>query len=159
VSRSPGGDSRIFLNNCIGCHSGMDPMAQAFAYYNYDETQGRLVYTPGTVVGKYAINTDNFKPGFVTPDDSWENRWRAGPNQLLGWSSQLPGSGQGAKSLGQELASSEAFADCQVQKVYKAVCFRQPLDSEVTSIKASFKASNYRLRQVFAESAALCKGT
>ncbi|HVY65677.1 MAG TPA: hypothetical protein VHH11_12720, partial [Gammaproteobacteria bacterium] len=33
VSRSPGGDSRLFLNNCIGCHSGMDPMAQAFAYY------------------------------------------------------------------------------------------------------------------------------
>jgi hypothetical protein len=27
VSRSPGGDSRVFMNNCIGCHSGMDPMA------------------------------------------------------------------------------------------------------------------------------------
>jgi len=36
VSRSPGGDSRIFLNNCIGCHAAMDPMAQAFAYYNFD---------------------------------------------------------------------------------------------------------------------------
>ena len=35
VSRSPGGDARVFLNNCIGCHSGMDPMAQAFAYYNF----------------------------------------------------------------------------------------------------------------------------
>src|SRR4029077_7251591 len=34
VARSPGGDSRVFLNNCLGCHSGMDPMAQAFAYYN-----------------------------------------------------------------------------------------------------------------------------
>ena len=33
-SRSPGGDSRIFLNNCVGCHSGMDPLAQAFAYYD-----------------------------------------------------------------------------------------------------------------------------
>jgi hypothetical protein len=33
VSRSPGGDSRLFLNNCIGCHTGMDPMAQAFAYF------------------------------------------------------------------------------------------------------------------------------
>ena len=45
VSRSPGGDSRLFLNNCIGCHTGMDPMAQAFAYYNFDETTGRLEYT------------------------------------------------------------------------------------------------------------------
>jgi hypothetical protein len=35
VSRSPGGDSRVFLNNCVGCHSGMDPLAQAFAYYDY----------------------------------------------------------------------------------------------------------------------------
>ena len=25
----------------------MDPMAQAFAYYDFDETVGRLVYTPG----------------------------------------------------------------------------------------------------------------
>ena len=24
VSRSPGGDSRIYLNNCVGCHAGMD---------------------------------------------------------------------------------------------------------------------------------------
>lgn len=24
VSRSPGGDSRIFLNNCVGCHAGME---------------------------------------------------------------------------------------------------------------------------------------
>ena len=39
VTRSPGGDSSVFLNNCIGCHSGMDPMAQAFAYYDFDETQ------------------------------------------------------------------------------------------------------------------------
>ena len=44
VSRSPGGDARLFLNNCVGCHSGMDPMAQAFAYYTFDEAQGRLVY-------------------------------------------------------------------------------------------------------------------
>src|SRR6185295_15211124 len=38
VPRSPGGDSRLFMNGCVGCHSGMDPMAQAFAYYdfNYD---------------------------------------------------------------------------------------------------------------------------
>ena len=161
MSRSPGGDSRIFLNNCIGCHSGMDPMAQAFAYYNYDgmdATAGKLVYTPGAVQGKYAINVDNFKPGFVTPDDAWENRWRHGQNSLLGWSGSLPGSGNGAKSLGQELASSDAFAECQVQKVYKAVCFRMPQKSEIDSITASFRASGYRLRQVFADSAVACMG-
>jgi hypothetical protein len=162
VSRSPGGDSRIFLNNCIGCHSGMDPMAQAFAYYDFDETQNRLVYTPGTVNAKYFINSDNFKPGFITPDDSWENRWRAGPNQILGWNPQLPGSGQGAKSLGQELASSQAFAQCQVEKVFKSVCFRAPGNdadrSKVSEIRDDFIAGGYHLRQVFAETAVYCMG-
>jgi hypothetical protein len=53
VSRSPGGDSRLYLNNCVACHAGMDPLAQAYAYYDYDETGGRLVYTPGQVRPKY----------------------------------------------------------------------------------------------------------
>ncbi|MFO1078920.1 MAG: hypothetical protein U1E73_14450, partial [Planctomycetota bacterium] len=96
VSRSPGGDSRVFLNNCIGCHSGMDPMAQAFAYYDWDETAGRIVYTPGQVQTKYLKNSDNFKTGYVTPDDHWDNYWRKGNNQLLGWDPGLSGSGTGA---------------------------------------------------------------
>ncbi len=36
VSRSPGGDSRVFLNSCMGCHNGMDPMAKAYAYYDFE---------------------------------------------------------------------------------------------------------------------------
>src|SRR5580704_5008348 len=79
VSRSPGGDSRVFLNSCIGCHSGMDPMAQAFAYYNFVGTAvgdgtntGALQYTQGVTQAKYHINTGNFPQGFVTPDDSWK---------------------------------------------------------------------------------------
>src|SRR2546426_2166920 len=104
VARSPGGDSRVFLNNCVGCHSGMDPMAQAFAYYNFDATAGQLVYTANQVQPKYLINSQNFKYGFVTSDNSWANRWRNGPNSALGWDATLAGSGVGAKSLGQELA-------------------------------------------------------
>ena len=160
VTRSPGGDSRLFLNNCVGCHSGMDPMAQAFAYYNFDETSGRLVYTPGQVQPKYLINSDNFKTGYVTPDDRWNNYWRAGQNTLLGWAPG-GGSGNGAKSLGQELANSEAFAQCQVEKVFRNVCFRSPSDapdrSEVNRIVGVFK-SGYNLKQVFAETAVYCRG-
>jgi len=161
VARSPGGDSRIFLNNCIGCHNGMDPMTQAFAYYNYDETAGKLVYTPGTVQPKYFNNADNFKQGFITPNDNWENRWRHGQNAIYGWSSSLPGSGAGAKSWGEEIANSNQFAQCQVEKVWKAVCFRAPslnaVDRDaVGEIAASFKASGYKLKNVFAEVAARC---
>ena len=168
VARSPGGDSRVFLNNCAGCHSGMDPMAQAFAYYNFNGTPvgdgtntGTMVYTPGQVQPKYLINQNNFVYGFVTPDDSWSNRWRAGVNAALGWDPTLPGSGNGAKSLGHELESSDAFAQCQVVKVFTAVCFRAPNSSTdratVQTIKASFKSGG-NLKQVFQQAAAACPG-
>jgi hypothetical protein len=139
----------------------MDPMAQAFAFYTFDETTNRIVYTPGQVQKKYAINTDNFKPGYVTPDDHWDNRWRQGPNQSLGFSSQTPGSGVGAKTLGQELANSDAFAQCQVEKAFKAVCFRAPGNSadrqQIATITAAFK-TNYSMKEVFAETAVYCMG-
>jgi hypothetical protein len=161
VSRSPGGDSRLFLNNCIGCHNGMDPLAQAFAYYNYDETTGSIQYTAGAVQPKYLINADNFKTGYVTPNDHWDNRWRKGPNELLGWGAG-PGTGDGAKSMGQELGDSDAFANCQVEKVFKRVCLRAPSDgadrTKVSVIVTNFKSGGYKLKQVFAEAAVYCMG-
>jgi hypothetical protein len=162
VSRSPGGDSRIFLNGCIGCHSGMDPLAQAFAYYNWDATAGKLVYTAGQVQPKYLQNSDNFKPGYVTKDDGWSNYWRKGANKLLGWNSQMAGSGSGAKSMGQELAGSDQFAHCQVEKVFKAVCLRPPVNQPdrdtVDQITAAFKTNGYKLKDVFASAAVYCMG-
>ena len=162
VSRSPGGDSRIYMNACIGCHSGMDPLTQAFAYYDYDEANGRLAYTPGVVQPKNLINADNFKPGFIVPDDSWVNYWREGKNSLLGWDSGLPGSGSGAKSMAKELAYSEQFARCQVEKVFQAVCLHPPGNTadrtKVNNMISSFKSVGYKLKQVFAESADYCKG-
>jgi hypothetical protein len=179
VSRSPGGDSRVFLNNCIGCHSGMDPMAQAFAYYDFvydrdldpEGVAGQLHYNgPGEldpvtgtrVTRKYFNNATTFPHGFQTPDDAWENRWRAGPNSLLGWDESLPGSGNGARSLGQELAQSDAFAQCQVQKVFTNVCLRPPQDAgdraQVEDMVADFRAQGYDLKRVFAASAVYCMG-
>jgi hypothetical protein len=162
VSRSPGGDSRIFMNNCVGCHSGMDPMAQAFANYIFDATAGRLLYTAGQVQPKYLINQDNFKSGYVTPDDHWTNYWRHGQNRLLGWSGTLPGAGSGAQSLGIELGGSDAFAQCQVEKVFRNVCLRDPVDgadrTQVSSMVTSFKGNGYKLKRVFAEAAVYCKG-
>jgi hypothetical protein len=162
VSRSPGGDSRVFLNSCVGCHAGMDPMAQAFAYYNFNEGTSRLEYTPGVVQEKYFHNELTFPDGFVTPDDSWDNYWRQGQNASLGWDPNLPGSGQGAKSLGRELASTQAFAQCQAKKVFKAVCLRDPVDSadrtQVASMATDFKRNGYKMKPVFAEAAVYCMG-
>jgi len=169
VTRSPGGVSTLFLNNCIGCHSGMDPMAQAFAYYNFNNidpttasTMGQIVYTAGQVQPKYFINKTNFPQGYSTPDDGWTNRWRTGPNEILGWSGSLPGGGNGAKSLGQELENSAAFASCQVTRVFKYVCLRAPNSNgdlnQINSMISSFQAHQYKLRQPFAEAAAYCMG-
>ncbi|MEA3152380.1 MAG: hypothetical protein QOD56_3319 [Gammaproteobacteria bacterium] len=164
VTRSPGGDSSLFLNNCIECHSGMDPMAQAFAYYNFDNTALKIVYTAGQVQPKYFINNTNFPQGYVTPDDHWDNRWRSGVNSLLGWNTTLnpTGGGSGAKSLGQELENSAAFANCQVTRVFKYVCFRAPSgtadQNQVATMVNSFKSSGYSLRQVFADAAVYCMG-
>jgi hypothetical protein len=171
VTRSPGGDSSVFNNNCIGCHSVMDSMAQAFAYYDFDETVSRLVYTPGQVQPKYLINSDNFKPGYVTPNDAWENRlWKREVAQntealrVIGFAPNLPHSGNGAKSLGQELAASNAFAQCQVEKVFRAICFRSPTSQPdidlVTGSTGTFKnGGNGNLKQVFADVAAYCAGS
>ena len=165
VSRSPGGDSRVFLNNCVGCHSGMDPMAQAFAHYDYvfttDESTGSLQYTAASVVSKYFHNNTTFAPGFVTPDDGWENRWRAGPNALMGWDPNRPGAGSGAKSLGAEFGASDQFARCQVQKAFHAVCLRAPSDgadrAQAATMVNDFK-QGYSLKKVFAEAAVYCRG-
>ncbi|MEJ2394355.1 MAG: hypothetical protein P8Z77_06130, partial [Candidatus Thiodiazotropha sp.] len=85
AARSPGGDSRVWFNNCLGCHAGMEPLAEAYAYYDFDyptppdgadETayfdMGQMVYigpgsssyVPGVVQPKYLINSNNFKDGY-----------------------------------------------------------------------------------------------
>lgn len=179
VSRSPGGDSRVFLNGCIGCHSGMDPMAKAFAYYDFefDETadpdanNGSIHYnTVGTVdpitgvrvEKKYLQNSTTFPYGYVTTNDDWQNYWRAGINSSLGWDTSLPGKGTGAKTMGTELAHSQAFAACQVEKVFKQVCLRKPANaadrSQIDTITANFASSGYKLKQVFIDTADYCKG-
>lgn len=170
ISRSPGGDSRLFLNGCVGCHSGMDPMAQAFAFYQWDYSgnpeTGSLRFTDGVVEAKYFINSTTFPHGYVTPDDRWDNFWRVGANKkLLGWDTNglsLPAAGNGAKSLGTELANSEAFARCQTQHAFRVSCLREPADQsdidEVERIVGVLKSNNYNMKRVFAETAAYCAG-
>lgn len=187
ISRSPGGDSRLFLNSCVDCHAGMDPLAQAFAYYDFpypgeDELpgleleqrkdRGQIDYASGVVQGKYLINAASFPTGYVTPNDHWTNYWRLGDNTgRIGW--RLPADnsgtvdlarnrayaeGDGAASLGRELAHTEAFAHCQVKKVFRTICARdpQPADSgTVSSVVADFHSGG-NVKQVFAQVAAYC---
>jgi len=179
VSRSPGGDSRLFLNNCVACHSGMDPLAQAFAYYDYQfdpdtdpEAQSGAIsynqtgeinpFTNARVVTKYHHNATTFPYGYVTLTDQWQNYWRSGANQKLGWDPSLNGQGSGIKSLGEELANSHAFAQCQVKKVFNAVCLRDAENdadlAQIASTTTAFKQNSYQLKRVFAEVGNYCMG-
>jgi hypothetical protein len=186
VSRSPGGDSSLFLNQCVGCHSGMDPMAQAFAYYEFPypsdvdlpgveeedrKDRGQILYTEGEVQPKYHINENNFVYGYITPNDHWTNYWRLGDNSgKVGWlnTPSKPANslalndayseGDGAASLGIELANTEAFAHCQVKKVFREVCLREPMETEIgvfDGFVGNFKAA-YNIKNVFAEVAGYC---
>nr|WP_323814309.1 hypothetical protein [Cellvibrio sp. NN19] len=179
VSRSPGGDSRVYLNNCVGCHNGMDPMAKAYAYYDYefdvngdpDGVSGAIHYnsegvidpdTNSRVEKKYRINANTFKYGYVTTNDDWQNYWRVGMNKHLGWDTSLPGKGTGAKTMNMELAHSRAFASCQVEKVFQNVCLRKPANTadhaQVDLITNNFASAGYNLKQVFIDTADYCKG-
>ncbi|MGI9302386.1 MAG: hypothetical protein ACR2RB_06730 [Gammaproteobacteria bacterium] len=162
VDRLPGGNSAIFLNDCIGCHSGLDPLTGGFAYYTFDEDLGQTVYTAGEIQPKFVNDAQVFPAGYVTVSDRWTNVWRGGPNSALGWSAALTGSGNGAKSTGMELAGSRAFAECQVQKAFAKVCHRDPSGpadmGQVRRIADIFQGVNYSMRTVFAEVAAVCMG-
>lgn len=160
VTRSPGGDSEIFLNTCFGCHSGMDGLTGAYAYFDWDENNERMVHTPGVVQEKYGINANTFPFGYVTTDNSWINYWREGQNSLLDWRGASD-RGFGAKSLGAEVAASRAFSVCQVEKVFEQVCFHGPKDQDdrdaIESIADDFELNGiYRMKGVFASVAEHC---
>ena len=44
-----------------------------------------IAFTAGQVQPKYFNNNANFEFGFVTPNDDWNNYWRQGQNEFLGW--------------------------------------------------------------------------
>jgi len=160
VTRSPGGDSEIFLNTCFGCHAGMDGLSGAYAYFDWDNVQERMIHTPGVVQEKYTLNGNTFPFGYITDDNSWINYWREGPNSLLDWRGASD-RGFGAKSLGAEVASTRAFSVCQVEKVFEKVCFRPPKDQDdrdaIELITDNFEANGiYRMKGVFAEVAEHC---
>ncbi len=161
VTRSPGGDSRIFLNTCSGCHTGMDPFTGAFAYFDWvgEQDDGRVEYTRGDVQDKYLINANTFPSGYITDDDQWENYWLTGSNSIFGWRTAET-TGFGPQSFGQQIADSEGFSRCQVEKVFEQVCFKPPSDlddrTEVEQIREDFETAGYDLMDVFADVAVYC---
>lgn len=158
VERNPGGDSRTYRNQCVGCHAGQDGLGGAWAYFDFVDNE--IKYTDGKVVDK--INKNNlYADGYVTTNDEWVNIWANGQNSNLGWPDKQ--TGKGARELGMVVARSRAFAECMSTKVFELVCIRKPkIDSEKKEIKRLadiFQANdNFNMKNLVAETSILCLG-
>jgi hypothetical protein len=158
VDRAPGGDSRTYRNQCVGCHAGQDGLGGAWAYFDF--VNGAVTYTPGTVTAKINKNVA-YADGFMTTDDSWINLWASGQNSNLGWPTTTEG--KGARALGKMISHSRAFAECMSSRVYELICMRKPkLSSELTEIKRLadvFQSNdNFNMKNLFAETSLNCMG-
>ena len=169
VSRSPGGDSRIFLNNCIGCHSGMDPLAQAFAYYDFDNGTAEA---PGT----HAPGLHRRHRAAEVLQQQHQLRARASSRPTT------PGTTAGARartrcSAGAARCPAAATAPSPWARSSPTAthspsarsrrCSRRcasarratpPIAAKVATMTANFKTNGYQLKQVFAETAVYCMG-
>jgi hypothetical protein len=189
VPRSPGGNSTDFVNNCKGCHAGMDAFASAFCFYDYSAA-GAVVFTPGVVQAKclnvapldkdcavefprpvedaerraacFAEQAKNPPVGVTPADDSWRNMWaEAGSqNSFVGWPAVR--SGKGAKSFGEMIGQTQAFADAMARIALEIGCKVQDPKADgykplVAEIANEFKADGkYSFKSAVANAAARC---
>ena len=164
VDRKPGGDASKYRTECVGCHNGMDPQANAFAFFDW--TPG-AANAPGTgrikiataPVPKMNQNADVFSGGAPVADDSWTNLWYAGTNANLGWDPSKK-SGTGPKSWGEGLAATKMFPDCMAKRVYKTVCLKDARaasdKASITELSAGFVNSSYNMKDLFKQTAVEC---
>lgn len=158
VERNPGGDSRTYRNQCVGCHAGQDGLGGAWAYFDFADNE--IKYTEGTVAAK--INKNNLYPdGYVTTNDEWVNLWAEGQNASLGWPSKT--TGKGARELGMMISRSRAFAECMSTRVFELVCVRKPKianeKKEIKRLADLFQANDrFSMKNLFAETSILCMG-
>lgn len=174
IPRDPDKDPNKYHTTCKGCHSGMDGLAGAFAYLDFqnqrlEEDPEKLQNAVKTAKPsaereshKYLRLSNQFSNGYQTFDNEWVNRWIHGKNSpLLGFRDGTAHSaqGHGPRSLGQMLGQSEAFSKCMVQKVFSHVCQTPPEPEDAAFLSQAvrnFEAGDYLLRNVFADVAAYC---
>lgn len=177
VDRAPGGDHQTYLTRCVGCHSGMDGFVGAFAYLDFNQSQ--ITYSQTLRSNNKQFRQSNvFPAGYRISDNSWVNMWTTGSNSILGWRTPRGGMSQqvmgdrGVKALGMVVASTEAFSECMVQRVYQRVCAKTPTTTERATLKNisrefetgfsayqnSSAANPYNMRGLFARVSNMCFG-
>jgi hypothetical protein len=184
VDHAPGGDPKIYQASCRSCHSSLDSMGGAFAFYDSypnpnppnnggPNSDWRTFYVNSGGYGedvampKMNKNSNVFPPGYITGDDSWinyltTNNWQP----VFGWSSSVPTQGNGVHTLGMMIANSDGFAKCMAKRVYQHVCtmgtpaqvdanFSGADAGVINDLSIYFQSTNYNMRRLFQKAASL----
>ena len=162
VSRSPGGDSRVFLNNCIGCHAGMDPLAQAFAYYNYNETsrphriharrRAAEVLQQRRDVRRRLHHAGRLVEQPLAPGPERADRLELGTARARATARSRSARSSRARTRSRSAKSRRSSKPCACAR--RAI---RPTATQIDAMTSSF-TNGYDLKPVFAESAKYCMG-
>jgi hypothetical protein len=119
------------------------------------------MFTNGQVQPKYFNNKDTFKPGYSTPTTTGTTTGARVATRC--WLGLGAARGRQRREVARARArGTDAFARCQVQKVFRpSASARRAMSEDRDQVKAmtdSFKANGYQLKRVFAEAATYCKG-
>lgn len=161
VERAPGGDPMEYQTKCKGCHTGMDGLRSAWAYFSFDDETKELVFNEGVVAKKYNINSSAYPDGFQTVDNKWRNLWVAGVNKNMGWPADKS-SGTGIQEFGEMIAKTKTFSRCMAKRTFNSVCMADENSSAakeiIDAMAIEFKSDNYNLKNLFAKTVSLCTG-
>jgi hypothetical protein len=158
IDRFPGGSHQAFETTCKGCHTQMDSLRGAFAFWdvNGDRVVNRGISSTGTgrVAQKYSRLNTVFPDGYVTIDNSFiNNSKRPGNAALFGWRGANTDFGYGVRDLGMLVANSQRFSQCMAKRVFETVCRKNiEMKFNLPIIKAyaqKFEASGYKFKQLF----------
>lgn len=184
VDRYPNGDSKVYLNYCIGCHAGQDSLGRAFYHYDKSLVYNGMIYrkehsfSPSTPnkLNKNIVYEDGFVVGTdkngnsVDRKDVWENLWISGKNEELGmpdetvWKSSILDTGEahkgaGVKELGEYLSLSTAFDECMAERMWEMVCVNRKdsvFESKRKELGGFFRNNNHNMKKLIAKIATFC---
>lgn len=154
VDRAPGGDARVFQQECRTCHATLDSFVGAFSHLDFI---GTSFATTSGIRPKYLQHPEVYPEGYVTSDDSWINPLATTSDSSgasFGWRGAT--SGQGIRAFGQMLSQSQEYSRCLAKRVYSTVCLKEKelTDPVIEKLASDLESTDqYRLKDFFARTA------
>ncbi|MBC7660499.1 MAG: hypothetical protein H7249_12445 [Chitinophagaceae bacterium] len=163
VDRKPGNDPAKFVNECRGCHFALDPMAGAFAFYDYipplkvtDAAPLLIATTPNAKTNR---NNAVFPGGMTVKDDSWENNWLNSDIYKDLWEPSKA-KGKGVKEFGEMIAATKMFPECMAKRAFKTICLGDGVKAidkaSIEKLSSDFVKGSYNMKALFKNAAVEC---